>query len=81
MQHNLKISVVIPCYNEEEGVRKVIGRMPRTVDEVVVVDNNCTDGTAQAVSGRFPWVRLLAGDGTLYWAGVTLEPSHQLTSE
>ncbi len=47
MHRNLKISVVIPCYNEEDGVRLVIGRMPALVDEVVVVDNNCTDRTAE----------------------------------
>ena len=72
MQHNLKISVVIPCYNEEEGVRKVIGRMPRTVDEVVVVDNNCTDGTAQVA--RSLGARVVAertpGYGAAYKAGL-----------
>ena len=46
MHRSLTISVVIPCYNEEDGVREVIGRMPKAVDEVVVVDNNCTDRTA-----------------------------------
>lgn len=47
MHHNLKLSVVIPCYNEEDGVRLVIGRTPSCVDEIVVVDNNCTDRTAE----------------------------------
>ena len=72
MQHNLKISVVIPCYNEEEGVRKVIGRMPRTVDEVVVVDNNCTDRTADVA--RSLGARVVAertpGYGAAYKAGL-----------
>ena len=44
------ISVVLPCYNEEEGVRVTIADMPSLVDEVVVVDNNCTDCTAQVAS-------------------------------
>lgn len=47
MHSGQRISVVIPCYNEEDGVREVIGRMPPLVDEVVVVDNNCTDRTAE----------------------------------
>ncbi len=47
MHANLRLSVVIPCYNEEDGVREVIGRMPSVVDEIVVVDNNCTDRTAE----------------------------------
>jgi len=47
MHRNLSISAVIPCYNEQEGIREVMGRMPEAVDEVVVVDNNCTDRTAE----------------------------------
>jgi glycosyltransferase involved in cell wall biosynthesis len=51
MRQNLKLSVVVPCYNEEDGVREVMGRMPAEVDEVVIVDNNCTDGTAAVARG------------------------------
>jgi glycosyltransferase involved in cell wall biosynthesis len=47
MHRGLKISVVIPCYNEEEGVQHVIKSLPDCVDEVVVVDNNSTDRTAE----------------------------------
>jgi glycosyltransferase involved in cell wall biosynthesis len=46
MHRDLKISVVIPCYNEEEGVQYTMKSLPDCVDEVVVVDNNCTDSTA-----------------------------------
>ncbi len=42
-----RISVVIPCHNEEEGVRATIEQMPAIVDEVVVVDNASTDRTAE----------------------------------
>ena len=41
-----RISVVIPCHNEEEGVRATIEQMPPIVDEVLVVDNASTDSTA-----------------------------------
>lgn len=47
MHRGLTISVVIPCYNEEEGVRYTIDGLPDCVDEVVVVDNNSTDRTAE----------------------------------
>jgi hypothetical protein len=43
---HLRITVVIPCLNEEQGVEKVLRRMPGFVDEVIVVDNNSTDATA-----------------------------------
>ena len=47
MYRNKTISIVIPCYNEEEGVRHLISKMPTLVDEVIIVDNDSTDNTAQ----------------------------------
>ena len=47
-----KITVIIPCLNEEQGVEQVLRRMPEFVDEVIVVDNGSTDRTAE-VAGRF----------------------------
>ncbi len=66
------IGVVIPCYNEEDGVRGVIGRMPQVVDEVVVVDNNCTDRTAEvaAALGARVVAEKTPGYGAAYKAGL-----------
>jgi len=36
MYRGKRISVVIPCHNEEEGIRSVLAQMPPIVDEVVV---------------------------------------------
>jgi len=47
MYRGKSISVVIPCHNEEEGIRAVLAQMPAIVDEVVVVDNASTDRTAE----------------------------------
>ncbi len=41
-----KITAVIPCLNEERGIEKVLRSLPGFVDEVIVVDNGSTDGTA-----------------------------------
>lgn len=51
MYNNCKISVVIPCYNEGDGIKAVMADMPPFVDEVVVVDNNSTDHTAETAQG------------------------------
>jgi glycosyltransferase involved in cell wall biosynthesis len=51
MYKGWKISVVTPCHNEEEGIKVVMADMPRLVDEVVVVDNNSTDRTAEVARG------------------------------
>jgi dolichol-phosphate hexosyltransferase len=44
---NHRITVVIPCLNEEKGIAQVLSRMPSFVDESIVVDNNSTDRTAE----------------------------------
>jgi dolichol-phosphate hexosyltransferase len=43
---DLRITVIIPCLNEEQGIEKVLQRMPPFVDETIVVDNGSTDRTA-----------------------------------
>lgn len=47
MYRDQQITVVIPCLNEEEGIGQVLTRLPDFVDEVIVVDNDSTDGTAE----------------------------------
>jgi len=51
MYRGQRISVVIPCHNEEEGVRAVMAQMPAIVDEVLVVDNASTDRTSEVARG------------------------------
>jgi glycosyltransferase involved in cell wall biosynthesis len=45
MYKGQSITVIIPCLNEEQGIRRVLEKMPEFVDEVIVVDNNSTDRT------------------------------------
>ena len=45
MYKGQSITVIIPCLNEEQGIRRVLEDMPEFVDEVIVVDNNSTDRT------------------------------------
>jgi glycosyltransferase involved in cell wall biosynthesis len=42
-----KITVVIPCLNEEQGIEQVLRRLPSFVDQVIVVDNGSTDRTSE----------------------------------
>ncbi|HEY9185616.1 MAG TPA: glycosyltransferase family 2 protein [Salegentibacter sp.] len=41
------IKVIIPAYNEEASIGKVIAEIPEIVKEVIVVSNNSTDATEQ----------------------------------
>src|ERR1700722_16800165 len=50
MYKSQKITVIIPCLNEEQGIESVMRRMPEFVDEVIVVDNGSTDRTSDVAA-------------------------------
>jgi len=49
----MKLSVVIPVYNEEGTIREIVDRVQATglATEIVVVDDGSTDGTRRILSG------------------------------
>lgn len=42
-----QIKVIIPAYNEADSIGKVIHELPKSVSEVIVVNNNSTDNTVR----------------------------------
>ena len=54
MYRNRTVSLVVPAYNEEETIGHVVDefRGEPLLDEIVVVDNNCRDRTAQIARER-----------------------------
>lgn len=42
---NHKVYVVIPAFNEEASIGKVIAEIPEIVEKIIVVSNNSTDNT------------------------------------
>ncbi|MFS4417568.1 glycosyltransferase family 2 protein [Maribacter sp. 2307ULW6-5] len=42
-----KISVIIPAFNEADSIAHVIRELPQSVSEIIVVNNNSTDATAE----------------------------------
>ena len=42
-----QIKVIIPAYNEQESIGKVIDDIPKIVSEIIVVNNNSTDNTKE----------------------------------
>jgi len=49
-----RIAVVVPAYNEEALIGRVIETMPEWVERIVVVDDASRDGTAEAVRRCLP---------------------------
>ena len=47
------VSIVFPAYNEEKNIRRAVEdfSLDGIVDEIVVVDNNSRDATAQEAQG------------------------------
>jgi hypothetical protein len=54
MYQNHTIAVVVPAYNEETLIARVIETMPEYVDRIVVVDDASKDGTISTVNGYLP---------------------------
>lgn len=49
MYEGKSISVVVPCYNEETQIGKVISTMPDIVDHIVIVNDKSPDRTSEVV--------------------------------
>jgi glycosyltransferase involved in cell wall biosynthesis len=41
------IKVIIPAYNEQDSIGKVVRDIPKIVDEIIVISNNSTDKTEE----------------------------------
>lgn len=60
-QNKLKVSVVVPCYNEEGTIGQCLEALAnQTVQpaEIIIVDNNCSDNTVK-VAKKYPGVRVV----------------------
>lgn len=59
---NKKISIIIPCYNEEAIIRSVIDRIPDhpLIYEIIAVDDGSTDKTAEEIKKAGKPVRLIS---------------------
>lgn len=70
-----RISVLMTCYNRKEKTLSCLGtliqnKLPAGYElDVTLVDDGCSDGTADAVKKKFPSVRIIVGDGSLFWNG------------
>ncbi len=72
MYKNHRISLVMPCYNEEHGLPEVFRDLPACVDEVIVADNNSSDKTAEIARrhGAVVVTETKQGYGAAYKAGL-----------
>lgn len=86
------ITVIIPCLNEEQGIEKVLRKLPSFVDQTIVVDNGSTDRTSDVARSLGAHVirEEVRGYGRAYKRGfsaatgdviVTLDGDHSYPSD
>ena len=71
MSERGRIAVLMTCHNRVGTTLECLRRlMPQlsSEDKVFLVDDGSTDGTGDKVRAAFPTVRVIDGDGALYWA-------------
>ena len=75
--NNTKISIaaILTCHNRKEKTLTCLSALmnQNAVNDInlliYLVDDGCTDGTGDAVKKDFSQVKVIQGDGTLYWNG------------
>ena len=69
----MRITVILTCFNRREKtiscVNSLIDGNPEFELCFVVVDDNSSDGTAEALQGLEADVKVIKGTGTLFWSG------------
>lgn len=68
-----RTAVLMTCYNRKTNTLACLAALfnqvlpPEVTVDVYLVDDGSTDGTAEAVQQTYPQVKILLGDGNLYW--------------
>jgi GT2 family glycosyltransferase len=77
------IAVLITCHNRKVQTIACLGRLfnqplpQNNTLSVYLVDDGCTDGTAEVVREAYPATTILNGDGSLFWCnGMRLAWQH-----
>lgn len=71
MGYKKRLAILLTCYNRKELTERCLKSLLCNVNSVDVdiylVDDGCTDGTGDMVRCEFPSVKILQGDGNLFW--------------
>lgn len=71
--NRINVTVIFTCFNRKEKSVNCIKKLVELNDTVnfsfIVVDDNSTDGTKDAINSLKLNTNILEGDGTLFWCG------------
>lgn len=69
----MKTAVLLTCHNRKVKTLECLERLYSQLSKndfkfsVFLVDDGCTDGTAEAVAAAYPQTHLIKGNGELFW--------------
>lgn len=82
------VTVLITCHNRKDKTMTCLRRLSEqslpvgTVLQVYLVDDGSTDGTAEAVRAKYPFVSVISANGSLFWCrGTRLAWEHAAPSD
>lgn len=70
---NSSIAILITVYNRKDKTLECLQRLYNQSNldnikiEIYLTEDNCTDGTPEAVHQQFPQVHIIHGNGNLFW--------------
>ncbi|MGJ7918461.1 glycosyltransferase family 2 protein [Massilia sp. LXY-6] len=70
-----RIAVILSCFNRKQKTLDAIGcvlaqsALEQVTIDFFVTDDGSQDGTSEAVLARYPEIRILKGNGRLFWNG------------
>jgi GT2 family glycosyltransferase len=67
-----QIYIIIPVHNRVNYTLKCLNSLVNqtyTIFSIILIDDGSTDNTSSIVSNKFPNVKILKGDGHLWWSG------------
>ncbi len=68
-----RVTALLTCFNRKATTLACLRQLAQAAAQAevtltaVLADDSSPDGTAAAVAAEFPWVRVLHGDGGLFW--------------
>lgn len=68
---NPRLAVLMSCHNRRDTTLTCLQKLSQqaVACDIYLVDDGSSDGTSDAVKTQYPAVKLLKGDGNLFWGG------------
>lgn len=68
------IYIIIPVFNRWHYTNKCLESLSKQVYQqykIIVVDHGSTDNTSQHIQDKYPWVLIVKGNSSMWWAAAT----------